>query len=90
MDLETCRYIDLPGVGVIDLEVPQLPEKEYNAAAAGVRARRSRIGLEGAAGVRARRRLCPSRCRRHRGCGPRSARGTRGADRRRDRAAACR
>jgi hypothetical protein len=22
MDLETCRYIDLPGVGVIDLEAP--------------------------------------------------------------------
>jgi hypothetical protein len=33
MDLETCRYIDLLGVGVIDLEAPQLPEKEYNAAA---------------------------------------------------------
>jgi hypothetical protein len=32
MDLETCQYIDLPGVGVIDLEVPQLPEKEYDAA----------------------------------------------------------
>jgi hypothetical protein len=32
MDLETCRYIDLPGVGVIDLEAPQLPEKEYDAA----------------------------------------------------------
>jgi hypothetical protein len=29
MDLETCRYIDFPGVGVIDLEAPQLPEKEY-------------------------------------------------------------
>jgi hypothetical protein len=29
MDLETCRYIDLPGVGVIDLEAPQLPEIEY-------------------------------------------------------------
>jgi hypothetical protein len=33
MDLETCRYIDFPGVGVIDLEVPQLPEKEYEVAA---------------------------------------------------------
>jgi hypothetical protein len=22
MDLETCRYIDFPGVGVIDLEAP--------------------------------------------------------------------
>jgi hypothetical protein len=33
MDLETCWYIDLPGVGVIDLEAPQLPEKEYDAAA---------------------------------------------------------
>jgi hypothetical protein len=33
MDLETCRYIYLPGVGVIDLEAPQFPEKEYNAAA---------------------------------------------------------
>jgi hypothetical protein len=30
MDLETCRYIDRPGVGVIDLEAPQLPEKEYD------------------------------------------------------------
>jgi hypothetical protein len=29
MDLETCRYIDFPGVEVIDLEAPQLPEKEY-------------------------------------------------------------
>jgi hypothetical protein len=33
MDLETCRYIDLPGVEVIDLEAPQLPEKDYGAAA---------------------------------------------------------
>jgi hypothetical protein len=33
MDLETCRYIDFPGVGVIDLEAPQLPEKEYEVAA---------------------------------------------------------
>jgi hypothetical protein len=33
MDLETCRYIDFPGVGVIDLEVPQLPEKEYEVVA---------------------------------------------------------
>jgi hypothetical protein len=33
MDLETCWYIDLPGVGVIDLEAPQLPEKKYDAAA---------------------------------------------------------
>jgi hypothetical protein len=33
MDLETCRYIDLPGVRVIDLEAPQLPEKEYDATA---------------------------------------------------------
>jgi hypothetical protein len=32
MDLETCRYIDLPGVGVIDLEAPQLSEKEYEVA----------------------------------------------------------
>jgi hypothetical protein len=32
MDLKTCRYIDFPGVGVIDLEAPQLPEKEYAAA----------------------------------------------------------
>jgi hypothetical protein len=31
MDLETCRYIDFPGVRVIDLKVPQLPEKEYEA-----------------------------------------------------------
>jgi hypothetical protein len=32
MDQETCRYIDFLGVGVIDLEEPQLPEKEYNVA----------------------------------------------------------
>jgi hypothetical protein len=33
MDLETCRYIDFPDVGVIDLEAPQLPEKEHEVAA---------------------------------------------------------
>jgi hypothetical protein len=33
MDLETCRYIDFPHVGVIDLEAPQLQEKEYEMAA---------------------------------------------------------
>lgn len=33
MDLETCRFIDFPGVGVIDIEAPQLPEKEYEVAA---------------------------------------------------------
>jgi hypothetical protein len=27
MELATCRYIDFPNIGVIDLEVPQLPEK---------------------------------------------------------------
>jgi hypothetical protein len=27
MELVMCRYIDFPGVGVIDLEAPQLPEK---------------------------------------------------------------
>jgi hypothetical protein len=27
MELATCRYIDFPSVGVIDLEVPQLLEK---------------------------------------------------------------
>jgi hypothetical protein len=27
MELATCRYIDFHGVGVIDLEAPQLPEK---------------------------------------------------------------
>jgi hypothetical protein len=27
MELATCWYIDIPGVGVIDLEVSQLPEK---------------------------------------------------------------
>jgi hypothetical protein len=27
MKMATCRYIDFPGVGVIDLEAPQLPEK---------------------------------------------------------------
>jgi hypothetical protein len=34
MDLETSRYFDLLGVRVIDLEAPQLPEKEYDVAAA--------------------------------------------------------
>jgi hypothetical protein len=29
MELATCRFIDFPGVGVIDLEAPQLPEKVY-------------------------------------------------------------
>jgi hypothetical protein len=33
MELATCRYIDFPGVGVIDLEVPQLPEKVFEVAA---------------------------------------------------------
>jgi hypothetical protein len=33
MDLETCRYFNLLGVGVIDLEAPQLLEKEYDATA---------------------------------------------------------
>jgi hypothetical protein len=33
MKLATCRYIDFPGVGVIDLEVPQLPEKVYEVVA---------------------------------------------------------
>jgi hypothetical protein len=32
MDLETCWYIDFPGVEVIDLKAPQLPEKEYEVA----------------------------------------------------------
>jgi hypothetical protein len=32
MDLATCRCIDFPGVGVIDLEGPQLLEKEYEVA----------------------------------------------------------
>jgi hypothetical protein len=27
MELETCWYIDFPGVGIIALEAPQLPEK---------------------------------------------------------------
>jgi hypothetical protein len=29
MEMATCRYINFPGVGVIDLKVPQLPEKVY-------------------------------------------------------------
>jgi hypothetical protein len=29
MELAMCAYIDFSGVGVIDLEVPQLPEKVY-------------------------------------------------------------
>jgi hypothetical protein len=33
MELAMCRYIDFPGVGVIDLEAPQLPEKVYEVAA---------------------------------------------------------
>jgi hypothetical protein len=33
VDLETCRYIDFPSVVVIDLEAPQLLEKEYEVAA---------------------------------------------------------
>jgi hypothetical protein len=33
MDLEACRYIDFSGVGVIDLEAPQLLEKKYEVAA---------------------------------------------------------
>jgi hypothetical protein len=33
MDLETCRYFNLLGVGVINLEAPQLLEKEYDATA---------------------------------------------------------
>jgi hypothetical protein len=33
MDLETSRYFSLPGVGVIDLEAPKLPKKEYDAVA---------------------------------------------------------
>jgi hypothetical protein len=32
MELATCRYVDFPGVGVIDLEAPQLPEKELEVA----------------------------------------------------------
>jgi hypothetical protein len=32
MELATCRYIDFPGVGVIDLEAPQLPEKVLDVA----------------------------------------------------------
>jgi hypothetical protein len=33
MELTTCRYIDFPNVGVIDLEVPQFPEKVFEVAA---------------------------------------------------------
>jgi hypothetical protein len=33
MELATCRYIDFPGVRVIDLQAPQLPEKVYKVAA---------------------------------------------------------
>jgi hypothetical protein len=29
MELATCRYIDFPGVGVINLEAPQRPEKVF-------------------------------------------------------------
>jgi hypothetical protein len=82
MDLETCQYIDFPSVGVIDLEAPQLPEKEYEVAAERTSNEPTCVGLEGAAGVRARQRLCLGRCNRRGGCGPRGARGSRGADRR--------
>jgi hypothetical protein len=27
LELATCRYIDFPGIGVIDLEAPNFPEK---------------------------------------------------------------
>jgi hypothetical protein len=33
MDLETCRYINFSGIRVIDLEAPQLLEKEYEVVA---------------------------------------------------------
>jgi hypothetical protein len=33
VELATCQYIDFLGVGVIDLEAPQLPEKVYEVAA---------------------------------------------------------
>jgi hypothetical protein len=33
MELATCRYIDFPGVGVIDLEAPQLPDMVYKVVA---------------------------------------------------------
>jgi hypothetical protein len=33
MELATCRYIDFPGFGVIDLVMPQLREKVYEVAA---------------------------------------------------------
>jgi hypothetical protein len=33
IELATCRYINFPGVGVIDLEAPQLPEKVYEVVA---------------------------------------------------------
>jgi hypothetical protein len=82
MDLETCRYIDFPSVRVIDLEAPQLPEKEYEVAAERTSNEPTCVGLEGAAGVRACQRLCLGRCNRRGGCGPRGARGSRGADRR--------
>jgi hypothetical protein len=29
MELVTCRYINFPGIGVINLEAPQFPEKAY-------------------------------------------------------------
>jgi hypothetical protein len=32
MELATCRYINFPGIGVIDLEAPQLPKKVYKVA----------------------------------------------------------
>jgi hypothetical protein len=33
MELVTCWYIDFPGIGVVDLKAPRLPEKVYELAA---------------------------------------------------------
>jgi hypothetical protein len=36
MELATCWYIDFPGVGIIDLEAPQLPDKVLEVAMEGM------------------------------------------------------
>jgi hypothetical protein len=81
MDLATCRYINFHGVGVIDLEGPQLPEKEYKVVAE--RRFNELTIMETIASVSKalhEYELCLSHCNRRGGCGPSGARGSRGAD----------
>jgi hypothetical protein len=86
MELATCRYIDFPSVGVIDLEAPQLPEEVYEVAAE--RMFNESTIMETIASVSkvlqeyAHRRFRPNRCSRRGRCGPRGAHGSREADNR--------